>query len=59
MVSYVQVPPCLKLHDKGRRMFCKGEKEVEKAIGNKESMAFNWLSHCQERLGVFLFPVGF
>ena len=33
-------------------------KEGEKAGINKEFMAFHWLSPCQERRGVFLFPVG-
>ena len=36
--------------------FCTGEKEVGRAIVNKESMAFHWLSPCQERRGVFLLP---
>ena len=29
-----------------------------KAIINKESMTFHWLCPCQERKGIFLFPVG-
>ena len=37
--------------------FYKEEKEVGSSIVNKESMAFYWLSPCQERRGVFL-PVG-
>ena len=37
--------------------FFKEEKEVGRAVGNKEPMAFHWLCPCQERR-VFLFPVG-
>ena len=36
--------------------FYRGEEEVERAL--TESMAFQWLSSCQERRGVFLLPVG-
>ena len=38
--------------------FYRREKEVGRAIVSKGSMAFHWLSLCQERKGVFLFPVG-
>ena len=34
------------------------EKEVRRAIVNKQSVAFHWLSPCWERRGVFLLPVG-
>ena len=39
-------------------LFYRGEKEVGRAIVNKESMAFHWLSPCQERRGVFLLLLG-
>ena len=34
-------------------LFYREEKEVGRVIINKESMAFHWLSLCQERIGVF------
>lgn len=37
--------------------FYRGEKEVGRAIGNKESLAFHWLSLCQGRRGGCL-PIG-
>ena len=33
-------------------------KEVGRVAVSRESMAFHWLSPCQERRGVFLLPVG-
>ena len=36
---------------------CRGGKEVGRAVVNKGSMAFHWLSPCQERRGGFLLPV--
>ena len=38
--------------------FYREEKEVGRAIVNKESMTFHWLRACQERRGIFLLPVG-
>ena len=52
MVSHVQVPA-----QQVKNTF-RGEKEVGRAIVNKEFMAFHWLSPCQERT-IFLFLVGF
>ena len=46
------IPP----HGEGREMFLSREKEVEKVIVNKESMAFLWLSPWYE--GVSFLPVG-
>ena len=43
MVSHVQVPA-----QQVKNTF-RGEKEVGRAIVNKEFMAFHWLSPCQER----------
>ena len=45
MVSHVQVP----LMPMEGDHFYRGEKEVVRAIVNKESMAFQWLRSCQER----------
>ena len=38
--------------------FYRGEKEVGRTMANKEPTAFNWLSPCQERGGVFHLPFG-
>ena len=38
--------------------FYREEKEVERALVNRESMVFHWLSPCWERRGDFLLPVG-
>lgn len=45
MMSHMQVPT--KQGKEERR----GEKEVERVIVNKETMAFHWLSCCQNRRG--------
>ena len=37
--------------------FYRGGKEVGRAVVNKGSMVFHWLSPCQERRGVFLLPI--
>ena len=37
--------------------FVREEKKVGKATVNRESVAFHWLSPCQERRGVVIFPV--
>ena len=39
-------------------LFYKGEREAGMATVNKESMAFHWISLCQEGRGIFLLPVG-
>ena len=41
------------LHSKRRNMLYRKEKEVGRDIINKESMAFHWLSPCQERRCIF------
>ena len=38
--------------------FYRGEKEGGKVMGNKDSIAFHWLSPWQEGRGVFLLPLG-
>ena len=46
---------CKSPHSKGGELL---EKAVGRAVVNKEFRTFHWLSCCQERSGVFLFPVG-
>ena len=53
MASNMQVP-CTQ----GKETLYREEKEVGRAIVNKEIMAFYWLSPWQERRWVFLLPVG-
>ena len=54
MVSHVQV-----LHTAREPEHCyRVGKEVGKVRVNNESVAFHWLSHCWERRGVRLLPVG-
>ena len=38
--------------------FIEGKKKVERAMVNKNFVAFHWLSSCQEKRGVFLLPSG-
>ena len=45
MASHMQVPCAVR---KGESYY-RGEKEVGRAIVDKESVAFHWLSPCQER----------
>ena len=47
MASHMQVPCTAREGE----CFYRGEKEVGRAIVNKESMTFHWLSYCQERRG--------
>ena len=50
-------PTCKSPHGKGRRTLLLGGKGSWEGYSKKESMAFHWLSSCQERRGVFLLPV--
>ena len=54
---WVEVHPCTSPSRQEKKTFYGEGKEGEKAGINKEFVAFHWLSPCQERRGVFLFPV--
>ena len=54
MASHMQVPK-----QQGKEnAFMERKRNLGRAIVNKESMTFHWVSPCQERRGGFLLPAG-